>query len=395
LGWEPIVFAADPEDLEEPPDPGFAALLPENLRVVRFRAWNPRLTRLFGLGDLGIRSLEGLRGALGDFFSREKADAVIIHGPPWFCFTLGPWLRQTHGVPYLLDYIDPWVSNPLNAYRWRSKAHWYRLLARQLEPKVTRLASGIFTISEHGKRELREHYPEIAGTPIVPVPYGFEPSDYLSPADERPESQEKRILRYIGARLPTSVPIWEALFGALARLRERQPEAVQALRLELIGTTYAVDDVRPLIQPLAVPFGVDDLVFEAPARVPYSEALRLTRRADGLLVIGTMESHYAASKIFPTLAARLPMLGAVHAESDVVSLLDAVESGGVAKFASENDLGAIEEHFLETLPRFLDHSLPAPAAAAVDAVLAPYTARKMTERVATLLDSITAAQPTP
>lgn len=390
LGWEPIVFAADPRDLEEPADPGFATLLPETLRVVRFRAWNPKQTRRVGLGDLGLRSWWGLRRALKTFFKAETAAAVVFHGPPWFCFTLGPWVRRRFGIPYVLDYIDPWISAPAARFPLASKAHWYRVAARRLEPSTVRQASGIVTISEEALAELRKRYPEIRNTPGVAIPYGFEPSDFAPSLNENLKpSRGLRILRYIGARLPASIPLWESLFAALARRLAEDPALPAKLRLELIGTTYAVGSPGPLLLPVAERFGVAELVTEHPARVPYGESLQRFRDADGLLVMGTTEPHYAASKIFPTLAAAKPLIGVVHEGSEVVPMLRAIRVKGVVTFGSTDELSTLETPLAAALEAFVADRLEAPSTETVEATLAPFTAARMAERVAALLQQIT------
>ena len=59
-GWEPTVLTVDPRDYEGALDPVLAESVPADLRVVRARAWPARITRPFGVGDLGLRALEGL-----------------------------------------------------------------------------------------------------------------------------------------------------------------------------------------------------------------------------------------------------------------------------------------------------------------------------------------------
>src|SRR5262249_62177540 len=55
-GWEPTVVTVDPADYEGTLDPALAASVPDNVRVVRARAWPARLTRPPGVGGLGLRA---------------------------------------------------------------------------------------------------------------------------------------------------------------------------------------------------------------------------------------------------------------------------------------------------------------------------------------------------
>ena len=60
-GWEPTVLTVDRRDYEGRPDDGLAASVPENLRVIRARAWPATVTRGLGIGDLGLRAYRGLK----------------------------------------------------------------------------------------------------------------------------------------------------------------------------------------------------------------------------------------------------------------------------------------------------------------------------------------------
>src|ERR1700726_5012417 len=93
FGWRPIVLTVQPKYREEPQDPDFMALLPMSLEVIETRAIPQRLTRLFHFGDLGLRSFLFHLHRLA-LLRRNGIDAVLIPGPPWYPFCLGPILRR-------------------------------------------------------------------------------------------------------------------------------------------------------------------------------------------------------------------------------------------------------------------------------------------------------------
>src|SRR5512141_1634744 len=59
-GWTPTVLTVDQAGEEGANDHDLAALVPANLDVARTRAWPAALTRLVGIGDLGLRAVPGL-----------------------------------------------------------------------------------------------------------------------------------------------------------------------------------------------------------------------------------------------------------------------------------------------------------------------------------------------
>ena len=129
-GWEPTVVTVDPRDYEGRLDGGLAALLPEDLRVVRCRALPAALTRLAGVGDLGLRAFGGLRRTCARLLQAERFDALFITIYPTYPALLGPLLKRRFAVSFVLDYQDPWVgawgltvgAGPGGSPDWRSRA---------------------------------------------------------------------------------------------------------------------------------------------------------------------------------------------------------------------------------------------------------------------------------
>ena len=57
FGWKPLILTTDPRFYEWSVDPENEKLLPLDLEVIRTQAFPAEITRKFGIGDLGIRSL--------------------------------------------------------------------------------------------------------------------------------------------------------------------------------------------------------------------------------------------------------------------------------------------------------------------------------------------------
>src|SRR5262249_32122076 len=130
------VLSVDPRFYEEPLDPELAALVPGDLEVIRTRALPVRPLRL--IGDLGLRALVWQYRALGRLMRERRIDLVHIPIPPNFSALLGPLARRRFGVPFSVDYIDPWV-HPWPGSEVRLSKAWCAFhLGRVLEPVVLR-----------------------------------------------------------------------------------------------------------------------------------------------------------------------------------------------------------------------------------------------------------------
>lgn len=73
--------------------------------------------------------------------------------------------------------------------------------------------------------------------------------------------------------------------------------------------------------PSAIEAGVADCVTESPGRLDYLDALSVLVQADGIVLLGSSETHYTASKLGPALLARRPILAVYNESSSVVSML--------------------------------------------------------------------------
>jgi hypothetical protein len=75
------------------------------------------------------------------------------------------------------------------------------------------------------------------------------------------------------------------------------------------------------VLPVAQECGVADLVTESPGRLDYLDALSVLTHSSGILLLGSSERHYTASKLYPALLARRPILALFNEVSSVVSIL--------------------------------------------------------------------------
>ena len=333
-GWEPTVLTVDPRDYDGALDPALGASVPADLRVVRARAWPVALTRPFGVGDLGLRAFEGLWREATHLLSHDSFDALFITIYPAYTALLGPLLKKRFGVPFVLDYQDPWVgewglsvgSGPYGRPDVRSRLT--RAVAEWLEPLALGAADAVTAVSRGTYEPALQRNPRAQLKATAELPIGWDerdveflraqpPAARLIPADDRLVH-----LACIGTLPPTMLESLRAFFAALARLRERDPARGAALRVHFFGTSSLRSDRAPLVAlPIAREAGVQDLITEAPARLNYFDALRALDEATAVLLLGTSEPHYTPSRLFTAMQSGRPVLAMYHAESPATDLL--------------------------------------------------------------------------
>ncbi len=403
FGWLPTVLTVDPRDYEGRLDPDLLAMVPEELEVVRARAWSPRWTRRLRFGDLGIRSLTGLWRAFRRLQRDTKFDCVFITIYPSYTALLGPLVKRRARIPFVLDYQDPWVGawglttgpGPAGAPDFRSRLT--RALARGLEPIAVRAADALTAVSTATIDDVRSRIPAARTLPGVEIPIGGDERD-LAFVDVRRAAQAlfdgdegKLRLSYVGTLLPLAYDTLRALLQALSLLKERDAHLYRRLAVHFVGTSNQTNTrgSGPVIAE-AERFGVADVMQEVPARVDYLDALCVLTRSHAILLLGSSERHYTASKVFPALLAGRPLLALFHRESTVVSILKSTAGTGLLRLVTYDEEQPVSSR-VEDIYRALRALVESASSAVVQpGFLDQYSARSLARRLANLFDDVVA-----
>ena len=341
FGYEPIVVTTHHDHYEEPLDWELHALVAPELRVVRTRALPTRPLRV--VGDIGVRGFPWHYRALADLARRGEMDFLHITIPSNHSALLGPLIRRRFGIPYGIDYIDPWVHEwPGSDVPW-TKAWTAAHLARALEPHAVRDASLITGVAPLYFADVLRRNPELAARVVTAaMPYGGSDRDFdaVRGAARPPRlfdpGDENFHVVYAGALLPRAYPLLERVLDAIVLLRRAQPDLARRLRLHFVGTGKSPDDpAGHTVRPYADTRDLGEVVHEHPQRVPYVDVLNHLVHASGVLVLGSTEPHYTPSKAFQAVLARRPVLAILHARSTAATLLRDANAARVVTFTED------------------------------------------------------------
>lgn len=402
-GWEPTVVTIDPRDYEGRLDPALAELVPPSLRVVHARAWPVRVTRRLGIGDLGLRAFTGLLGTCARLLSRESFDALFVTIYPAYPALLGPWLKRRFGIPFVLDYQDPWVGawgetvGGGRGGRPDLKSRLSRAIARRLEPRVVRAADAITAVSSATYEQLHGRYPWLSRTPCADIPLGGEPADFdalrrqmrNNPWFDPKDGQVH--LCYVGTLLPLGFETLRAVLDAAALLSVRRPDLYARLRLHFFGTSNVTTPGAPWrVLPVARALGVADRVTEMPGRLDYLDALAVQTQASAILLMGSSERHYTASKLYPALLSERPLLAVYHEASSVVDILRRTAGPPTARvvtYGEADRAGARVEAIYGELAALVENPRYDPATVNWES-LREWSAHALAGKLAALLDQV-------
>jgi hypothetical protein len=348
LGWRPIIVRANERFYTERSDPALAALVPESLEQIATGAIPANITKYVGINDIGLRGFFHFKGALERLSTTAPLDAVLITGAPYYPMLLTGWIRRKLGVPVVLDFQDPWVSAWGATLPKLSKGGVAHGLARILEPQALRQAAFITSVSDIQNEELAALYPWVDRKRMAAIPIGGDPEDFAALRANPPHAPSHELdpsrinLSYVGTHLPRAEPILRQIFQAARQVRDSRPDLATRLCLNFVGTSNQPTYAGPnLVLPIAIEEGVGDLVSETPQRVSYLEALNILANSDGILLIGSDEPHYTASKIFPALMSERPFLSVFHSKSSSHQILSQAGGGIALGFDSPETLNGL------------------------------------------------------
>ena len=419
FGWEPLILKINPNGQEGIKDPDLCRTVPEQIKTWQAGCLPLWLTKWTGLRNVGLRSYFHL-ARLGDrIIQTEKPQVVFFSTTMFPVMTLGRYWQRRHGIPYVLDFQDPWRREqksgalhpgPLPGAERENgttaehrtpnlKARLADRVAGILEPFALRRVAHVVSVSPSYVNMLRGRYFWLGENDFTVLPFGAAEADYeflrASPMRQAvfdPHDGRQHWV-YVGRGGGDMNFAVNSFFTALASTLKMQPELKSKLAVHFIGTSYAPKErATKTIEPLAAECGLGDVVSETTDRIPYFAALQCLLDADALFVPGSDDPGYTASKIYPYILARKPLLAVFHEASSVVDVLNKTRAGTVVGFKTRESCEGIAARILncgwvQTQMSVVGGQRPVASPPATDwPAFAPYTAREMTRKLCQIFD---------
>ncbi|MDP0501748.1 MAG: glycosyltransferase family 4 protein [Verrucomicrobiota bacterium JB022] len=332
---------------------------------------------------------------------QSRIDAIFSTVQPFASALVGLELKKKLGLPWILDYRDPWTNS--TSITWPSKWHFER--EREMERKCLLHCDRALVVTSGMRDALAEAFPEFAHK-IRLIPNGFDPEDFKGlEADKRVDDGVFRLgyagrlysvggkqnrlhrsggLTYRNCEVDFVTHSARFLILGIQRLFEQHPELRGKLSVDLAGNIPADN------KAFAEECGVADTV-HVHGMLPHREAIQLVSRSDAVFLPMRREadnrrSYNASGKIYEYLAQHKPILAAVP-EGDAADLVRDARAGWVVDPA---DVQAYADKLYELITR----KQTGPLRIDPDvALINTYTRQNQAAMLANELDSLLPAAP--
>lgn len=332
LGWEAEVVTVDEKYYDVQKDPLLLQAIPLDVKIHRVKALSKKWSSKFGLGSLALRSMWFYRKEVNRILKREQFDLIYFSTTEFPICILGAYWKKKFVIPYIIDMQDPWHTEyyqdkPKNE---RPKKYWFSYrMHKYLEPIAMKNVGGLISVSKNYLDTLQERYSRLKKIPQAVITFGAFEKDFiiaeendskLDLAFKRKDGQVNLV--YIGRGGHDMKPALTTLFSAFKKGLIDQPQLFGNIHIHFIGTSYAANGKGiSTISPVADEFELSKYVTEHTDRIGFYQSLKNLQKADGLIIIGSNQVAYTASKLYPYILAKKPLLAILHRDSSATQII--------------------------------------------------------------------------
>ncbi|WP_113654020.1 glycosyltransferase [Pedobacter namyangjuensis] len=340
FGWEAEVVTVLEKHSDLSKDKLLLENIPSNIVIHQVDAFSKKFTSKFGLGSLGLRSMYSYRKHVNKLLKAKHYDLIYFSTTEFSVMILGAYWKKKYNVPYAIDMQDPWHST---YYENRPKSerpakYWFSYrLNKFLEPIAMKNLDGLISVSQAYINTLQNRYKNLKSIPTKVITFGAYAPDFEFVKSNvnlfnLPFSKTKDSINIVyvgrgGHDLKISVSL---LFEGFKKGLAENPVIFNRLRFHFIGTSYARNGTgKPTIKPIADEMGLSEFVFEQTDRVSFYNSIFSLLNAEALIIVGSDDPQYTASKIYPYILADKPLMAIFHPLSSASKIINECGAGRV------------------------------------------------------------------
>lgn len=155
----------------------------------------------------------------------QKIDLIFSSAPPYSNLMLAKKIKETTGIPVVMDLRDDWVASHLLSY----PTLWHRRKMEKLENETLSKADGLLTVNH----QIAESIYSRTSKEVQVIEHGYDPDDFEKAVDVATSSPGKISFLYSGSFYKDSTPV--AFLKAISEILKNKPELKDTIELQFQG----------------------------------------------------------------------------------------------------------------------------------------------------------------
>lgn len=297
----------------------------------RYQLFKDTITDLFEIPDevAGWILPAVYRGART--IRKQKIDLILATGRPWTSLVVGAILKKFTGRPLVVDFRDPWMTNPFRTEHSSLKDKTESMMERW----VVRTADLIVANTGHLRDEFVERFGSEYSNKCIAVLNGFDASEFDSVRAEvrTGEVKESFVLLHSGFLYGKRDP--KAVIDAIGVLRDRGDLSSNRFRLDLVGSVELDYDLGSYISQEEL-----QQFISLRGEVSYAESISAVAACDATLLLQPGTTTQIPSKVFEYIGLSKRILTVAPLNSSVSQL---VKDNCLGVLADPDDVDSIAD----------------------------------------------------
>jgi glycosyltransferase involved in cell wall biosynthesis len=311
----------------------------------------------------------------GEIIERENIEVIYTTAPPFSTLLIGYYLHKKYKLPWVVDFRDAWVSNPLF---FRSIRSLSARISSVFERLVISNAQKVISATQPITNDFLKRYKELPASKFVTITNGFDPEDLngidTNSADPK---NDKMIIAYLGSTF-TSIRTAKYFLLAIKELIAQFPELLTVLNIQLLAN-LGFEESKLIKEDKKLAMIVDCVGF-----LPHKEALKyLVNSHVALLIFFEREGgpFIYTGKIFEYLGACKPILATIP--NGIAA--DLIRENNLGQVVSPTNIEEIKKAILSLYDSYRKGKL---RSGANQDVVSKYDRRTLTKRLAGVFNEV-------
>ncbi len=245
-----------------------------------------------------------------------RVDCIYATGGPWSCLIAATILHKLCNVPLVLDFRDPWVTNP----NLLGKSGLLRSIQTIMESACVKSARVVIANTEELRQDFISRYAYIDPNRFVTITNGFEDITRVTNY-----SNKHFTIVHAGTLYQSRNPI--NFLRAIVDLVKDRMLQTETLRVQLVGGISIIDTtIESELRSKVL-----QSVLEIIPRVSHDEVLLIQQNACALLLIQTGFPLQVPRKLYEYISLARPVLAIAEHNSATARVINELHLGYVAE----------------------------------------------------------------